>query len=207
MDDYDMFDYDDMMGEEGGDNENFDMYYNYESDDEPQQATYTEAQNLSYQGLGQDFGIDNVTGKRLINRSPEQIFLTKLIDTAIELNKKILKKPKKAEMVLNNFIIGLDPFIRKFTGTDSTLNESLRAMDEEVNLYIKNPAIKKQQLNYACFLIALAIKKTWSVSAKNFKILCDEANFGSRDTILVIDNIHVKSIDIFRYLRFMDSQS
>lgn len=198
-----IFEYGGMMDGEGSENEDFGMDYDYESDDEVQQATYTEAHNLSNQGLGQDFGVDNVTGKRLINRSHDQIFLTKLIDTATELATKISIKPKKPNKdYFYNFINHLNPFLKKFTG--STFNESLLAMEKLVTLYIKNPAIKKQQLNYACFLIAVAIKQTNTLG--NFKILCETGNLGLNQTLLVIDNIHVKSIDIFRYIRFIENQ-
>jgi len=201
MGDYDMLN-SDMMDGEGAENEDFGMYY--ESDDEEQQPTYTDLKQLSFHGLGQDFGIDNVTGKRLINRSPEQIFLTKLIDTVNELNSKIANKSNKDNKDLYDFIKSLDDFISKFTGTESTLDDSLRRMEVVVTSYIKNPAIKKQQLNYACFLIAVAIKETSAL--EKFKKLCRKDNFGLNRTLLVIDNIHVKSIDIFRYLRFIEGQ-
>jgi len=201
--DDEIFGYDGMMDGERSENEDFGMDYGSESDDEVQQATYREMDNLSNQGFGRDFGVDNATGKRLINRSPDQIFLTKLIDTATELDKISIIKPKKSNKdFFYDFIKELNPFFKKFTGL--TFDLELVAMEKLVTLYIKNPAIKKQHLNYACFLIAVAIKQTNTL--KKFEILCGEKNLGLNHTLLVIDNIHVKSIDIFRYIRFIENK-
>jgi len=190
----------------GEDSENEqDDYLDYGSDEEyKQEATYTESKNLSYQGLGQDFGVDE-TGKRLLNSNPDQIFVNKLIETAKELD-NINKKIRQADKELFKFTNSLDSFIKNFSSTDSNYNTSFVKMSEVVDSYIKNPLIKKQQLNYVCFLIAVAMR-TNKASLVKLKNLCQNSKYGTNETLFKIDNISVKSIDIYRYYRFISDQT
>lgn len=204
MEDQDDYGYD-MYGY-GEDSENEqDDYLGYESEEEyKQEATYTESKNLSYQGLAQDFGVDE-TGKRLLNNNPDQIFVNKLIEIAKELD-NINKKFAQSNKDLFKFTNSLDFFIKNFSSTDSNYNTSFIKMNDIVDLYIKNPFIKKQQLNYVCFLIAVAMKSN-KTSLNKFKTLCKSGKYGTNETLFKIDNISVKSIDIYRYYRFIDEQT